>query len=293
MNIQTINPYIRRAMYSEMRTPDIRARAIFDYELIYVAGGSFLLTYAGQPYVCPTGTVLLLHPGVEHSFSSLGEPLVQPHIHFDLCYQPNSEAVGISFKHVSHMTAEELAQIRPDEFCEHAVSPILQMQDRDAFLAAFYADIDRYIADNKQTTLAGKQLMLGLIDLILRETPGGVPMEPSPGNELREIAMIKSFIDANYRSALTLKTLQEQFYYSRSFIERHFKARYGKTVMQYYTMKRMTLARKLLQTKSVTQTAEELSFSSIYAFSRAFKQYYGFSPTAAGQPDGRSDEKKE
>ena len=52
MNLNTINPYIRVAMRSILRQGVvIGPRIIYDYELIYLAEGSFTLAYAGKEYV--------------------------------------------------------------------------------------------------------------------------------------------------------------------------------------------------------------------------------------------------
>lgn len=281
MNLQTINPYIRRVMYSTLYSPNIRTRVIWDYELIFIQSGSFLLTYAGIPYRCTPGDIILLHPGIEHSFSSLGETLTQPHIHFDLCYLPSSEQVGISFKRRDEMTPEEQRLIRPDELiCDHS-SPLLPIRNRETFLSIFFSVMDRYIADGMQNSIGSKQLMLSLIEIILHDACTRLLSPQSTVSPEQEIETIKCFIDHNFCNFLTLEILQKQFFYSRTYIEKHFKTKYGVPIMQYYRMLRMEYARTLLVDHTVTQTAEILSFSSIYAFSRAFRQYHKLSPSAS------------
>ena len=41
----------------------------------------------------------------------------------------------------------------------------------------------------------------------------------------------------------------------------------------------MDIAKELLDTKSVTDTAKEIGYGSIYSFSRAFKTHFGMSPS--------------
>lgn len=99
MNPYLINPYIRKAKNSVLLNPSfIRTRSILDYELLYIKNGHFQLVYNGVAYDCHKGNLMLLHPGVEHYFRSLGESIEQPHIHFDLCYDESSLSVPVSFK---------------------------------------------------------------------------------------------------------------------------------------------------------------------------------------------------
>lgn len=280
MNINKINPYIRHASYSILKANRIiTTRSILDYELVYIDAGKLLLIYDGVEYRTAPDTFILLHPGVEHSFIVLDEDLSQPHIHFDLAYDEFSEAKPISFKSRTKMTANELHMMAPDELVGRASAPILQIADQAGFKQIFFALIDEYQVNGRQSSLSVRIKMMQLLDIIVSELFSGCIQAPANRVMNFEIEMIKHYIDANHRFAIDLSMLETQFHYSRSFIAHRFKAYYGIPIVKYYHTKRMETAYEMLKTESVTVVAEALAFSSIYAFSRAFKGVYGFSPS--------------
>ena len=104
MNTNTINPYIRLATESILpKDFYMNQRVLFDFELIYVERGSFVLWYASKRYEAKAGDIVLFHPNVKHSIKSNGEAISQPHIHFSLKYSPESSATPISFKDSSNL----------------------------------------------------------------------------------------------------------------------------------------------------------------------------------------------
>ena len=62
-------------------------------------------------------------------------------------------------------------------------------------------------------------------------------------------------------------------------VARNFLSVYHTTPKKYYNQRRMNLAlEKLLGGAKVKNVAEELGFSTSYAFSKAFKAHFGLSP---------------
>jgi AraC-like DNA-binding protein len=69
---------------------------------------------------------------------------------------------------------------------------------------------------------------------------------------------------------------------SRATFARVFQAVLGDTPMKYLTDWRMTVARDLLRTQEIplAEVAEQVGYSSLYAFATAFRRHHG-------QPPGR------
>lgn len=78
-----------------------------------------------------------------------------------------------------------------------------------------------------------------------------------------------------------LSTLSDYFGYSYSYLSDVFHKTTGETLMQYYTIRRLNVSAMLIKEKrmSIGEISELLKYSSIYTFSRAFKQHFGISPT--------------
>lgn len=95
-----------------------------------------------------------------------------------------------------------------------------------------------------------------------------------------EIALrFVKLVGRTHGTGISLDSLEKQFSYSKFHLERQFQKEYGVSLIAYVSKRRMQLAQELLTEKSVSRVAEEVGFSSIYAFSRAFKNKFGISPS--------------
>ena len=98
-----INPYVRKAFYDRLMPHQvIGERIIYDYELLYIKSGRCVVTIEDQQYETQPGDLYFFRPGMRHSIIVFDEPLIQPHIHFDLVYTGNSIKTPISFINYSN-----------------------------------------------------------------------------------------------------------------------------------------------------------------------------------------------
>ncbi len=273
-DLYRINPYIRVAMHSVLkRGTHINERAIFDYELLYVADGAFVLTYNGQAYHCTQGQFLLLCPGVPHSFDCTESNLSQPHIHFDMIYTAESPSIPVSFKHPSRFTPQERERMQPNFF--EGASPLISFAEKPTALSLFYSVIE---AHGQGDLLPAKSKMTALVDLLIRDHFAATPT--SEMSSLYAVAdQIKGFFDAGQGLSMSLDDLEQQFSYNKFHLERLFRQRYQTGLIAYRNRRRMAVAAELLTAHSVSEVATLTGFSSIYAFSRAFKRHFGVPPT--------------
>lgn len=277
MDINLINPYIRVCMQSTLPAHHfIRQRIIFDYELLYLEKGTLLLNYNGQDYLCRPGQLLLLRPGISHSLRCLSEEVSQPHIHFDLQWEPNSAQVPVCFRDRSELSSAELRLLRTDAFSRYPQTPLLHIADMQAFLSLFRA----ITASPPQVDpLRKKILLLQLIQIFVQDNyPGFFTAEEPTGYDIAR--QVKDYIDAGQGLTMGLPELEKQFAYSRYYLEKRFRQLFGTSLIAYRNERRLQLAVQLLQTKNITATAEALGYSSIITFSRAFRNRYGVSPSA-------------
>ncbi len=89
-----------------------------------------------------------------------------------------------------------------------------------------------------------------------------------------------SYIDSHLFSMKSLTEVSDSINYNYSYLSNLFKKTMGENLVDYYRVRRLETAKHLLSEKGrkVTQIAEMLNYSSVYAFSRAFKAEYGMSP---------------
>lgn len=103
-----------------------------------------------------------------------------------------------------------------------------------------------------------------------------------PGSEETIYYQIMNYIDTNLLSINNLTEIAKKLKYNYSYISRIFKKKFGSTIQEYYSNQKITLAKKLLEEgqMSLTSISSYLNFSSLYIFSRSFKNAVGVSPKA-------------
>lgn len=271
MKISSINPYIRLAMHSGISAGHIiKQRVIYDYELLYLEEGEFTLYYGGVAYHCRQGDIIFIHPGIPHSFHLNMGRISQPHIHFDMTYRPVSSIVPISYKDFPDMSEQELTWIHNDCLGNDNITPFINFADKEAFLELFYKTVS-----SETDAITKKGLLIQIISLIIRDNYPNMLYEESRRSIVREI---KDYIDAGNGMKMSLDDFASNFFHSKFHLEKKFKENFGVGLVEYRNKKRMEIADFMLQSRSVSFVAEELGYQSIYSFSRAYKNFYGFSP---------------
>jgi len=230
------------------------------------------LEYDGVDHSCRAGQFLLLGPGISHRFHGIGEDLSQPHIHFDITHAPDSGEVPVCFKDRDRLSERERGMLRPDVFGEYEKTPYVTFADERQARALFYECLDPTLTPlmrkGKLTELLGR--------LITDNFPHALTAgEPVLGVEQQ----VKNYLDAGQGMTLSLEVLSRQFDYSKYYLERRFRERYGCGIIAYRNEFRLQRARKMLKKESVSAVAEALGYSSIYVFSRAYKNRFGTAPT--------------
>ena len=90
---------------------------------------------------------------------------------------------------------------------------------------------------------------------------------------------IVQYINSNIRESLTLDDICKQFFISKAQLCRLFRKTTATTVWQYITVKRLVLARQLLeQGESPTKLYSQCGFNDYSTFYRAYVKHYGCPP---------------
>ena len=90
---------------------------------------------------------------------------------------------------------------------------------------------------------------------------------------------IITYLNDNINSKDALKNIAESLNYSYSHLSHLFSQTMNETLKEYFNRLKMTIAKRyLLQGKKVTDISEMLHYSTIHAFSRAYKNFFGKSP---------------
>lgn len=94
------------------------------------------------------------------------------------------------------------------------------------------------------------------------------------------VEKIKLYLESHYQENITLKVLENEFFFNSSYISRIFKLKTGENYNDYLLKIRIEHAKDLLSTtnRSIIHISEMTGFGSSKYFSRIFKTVTGMSP---------------
>ncbi len=129
-------------------------------------------------------------------------------------------------------------------------------------------------------TITGFDDLTRIINLVLEETFDGIKKGMRVAGK-ENIYKIKEYIDGNYFKEISLNQFSERFYVSKEYLSRIFKEQFGIGIYEYVLKVRMEHARIMLADPEmkVQTVAENVGYNDQHYFSKAFKKYYGVSPS--------------
>ena len=283
MDWNLLSPYVRVAWDSVIDPPfEISERVIFDYELLYVKDGDIQVTIEDQVYRGIPGDLFLFKPMQSHSILLLNDKqLHQPHVHFDLFYQPDSPQVKVSYKPLKAMSEAERKQFRPDitPYLNYPLPNHIRLNQPvviEQFLFDIIHELGRKLPYHE---ISVKGLFIQLWIQLLREIHWQNNMHLM--SKWEQLDRVKNYISHRTDQEITLDELTDIANLSKYYLCRLFKKAYGTTPIQFHTVLRLEKAKQLIQLTNLplTEIADKLGFQSIYAFSRAFRKLENVSPS--------------
>ena len=109
--------------------------------------------------------------------------------------------------------------------------------------------------------------------------------EPIPENTdispARVIEIIKEYIEQNYCQDIKISMFSDKYFFSKEYLSKLFKKKYGFGIYEYALSLRMERAKELLAQPEIQiqDISDRLGYSNNNYFSKAFKNYYNLSPT--------------
>ena len=236
------------------------------YEILYVLDGSRKIVFEnGKEYTLNQSSIALIQPGVMYKTLS-DSPKKQ------------SKIVVIA----SQLFVEELCRTFSREMFSCFDYGIINMDTktkesvvRNLTLLRESFSSDNYFSDNHKIYFAN----------IVHALSKYMKKNDKEENDIRKnvdvVYEVKKYIGVNYSQKLSLSELAKMFSVSEGHLSRTFKKKTGKTVSQYIMEVRLTSARRLLESSSmsVRDIAENVGFSSLNHFDKMFKKDHGFTPS--------------
>ena len=213
--------------------------AVRSYWLLhYVVSGQGYFDIEKKHYAVKAGDIFVIPPYVETKYAANKQ---DPWSYVWIGFTAKGE-LPVKLEDITH--CPQAAYIFQEmEKCEAFEN------GRSAFLAAKLWELFAYLAEQQ-------------------------PKEQDP------IEAVLDCIHTEFTHPLTIQQLAQRVGLDRSYLTTLFTQRFGVSPGKYLLAHRMKFAATLLtrNKKNVSVTASSVGYNDIYAFSRAFKQYYGISP---------------
>jgi AraC-like DNA-binding protein len=122
------------------------------------------------------------------------------------------------------------------------------------------------------------------LTLLTLDQQAGKPAvhEAISAGDTDKLIAVKNYLNNNYLCELSLKSIARDFLLNEFKLKRGFKILFGTTVFGYVHDKQMTHALALITSRDYTvgEVAAIIGYLSDASFTRAFKQYFGYSPVS-------------
>ena len=234
------------------------------YEITIVTDGEGVIITNNEPLEVKKGDIYISFPGDFHEMkSSLKNPLKYDFFSF----QTKNQSLKKALKQMVLTTRTVNQRIIKEEQINIAVSNAIEEM---SLKREFNEEILSLIFEQ-------------IIFLLLRALKSDEPLASNKkhNSSLEELCFqIMHYIDSHIYTIENLSVLAERFRYNYSYLSNIFNKATGTTISEYYQARRLDAALLLLKENNlkVKEVAEMLRYSSLYAFSKAFKQHYGISP---------------
>lgn len=136
-------------------------------------------------------------------------------------------------------------------------------------------------APQKESYLPALRLTLLLAEIADEERYAhGSDTKKFPDCDLTRVSRLEQIINGYFMENLSSAYVAEKLFISQRQLSRIVKKRYGTTLHQAVTDKRLTVAAKMLseETSSIAKIACNVGFGSVHGFYRAFRKKYAMSP---------------
>lgn len=250
-------------------------RKPIDYILYFVREGSMTITEDDEIYVLNKNDVIILDPSRTHNGIETDFSVRYSYIHFDYS--------GIVEDYMTKEAIEELMLYNLTESKNHRIVLPKSFSVPSAYaieaLEIMKSITDEFNAGRIYNIHMAESKMLQLFVTLYRGYFDMVWHEGSKQNDV--LIELEMFLKEHSREKITGDDIENYFHMNFDYLNRIFKKRFGRTIMQYVNYYRIEDAKKMLRSGlfSVKQIAAELGFVNEFYFSRVFKKYEGISPS--------------
>ena len=231
------------------------------FELTAVIGGRGEIITNGTPSSVEKGDIYVSFPGEFHGIVSDEK---KPLEFLFFAFYPTKEHISNALESIMTRCASPLVRIFRDESVVRSIKDMLRE----------FSAPDDYFEEQFSAMLSELQVYL------IRNFAKVTEIRENDSEAKKFCYRLMNYVDTHIYTMETLNEISDAIHYNYSYLSTLFKRTMGETLQSYYSRRRLEAARLLLSENdlSVTEISELLHYSSIYTFSRAYKDHFGISP---------------
>lgn len=234
-------------------------------ELFCFISGKGYYTVEGNDYALAPGSVMLMRGSEAHKLHI--EPDV-PYERFVIHFSPEAvlthESPIRSFLYSRPLGKNNMISCSSASF---------------SFISSCFDRIKRAVSRTSPSDEITSYLTCVLYELTYSAKNVEGKAQPKKNSAENIVSNIISYINSNLADIKNMNFTEQNFYFSRSYLNRIFKDSTGSTIWDYVILKRLMSARSLIQNgKPALAAASECGFADYSSFYRQYKQKFGTSP---------------
>lgn len=283
INIEEINPSLRKAGVQESPTHSLNMRIIYDYEFIYCHHGQFKIEYTSNIDIISSHTIAIIPPAKKHRLL-IPSDCEAYWIHFDFIQYSNQQDLKTIIENKSAFPVNSpdlFSRLMRPEIClmpNQLLPNKYQVKSSDVTLNQFKSILDLFEHTPKYWQYTCKQLLLDIIFETLSHLIIDTELKITRNNV---IFYIQDYISKNIHRKVTVSELSNHFHYHTDTINRMFKQNTGLSISVYMQTTRINHSKSLMQHSDLTleSIAELCGFNDRNHFSKTFKKITGCCPS--------------
>lgn len=257
--------------YRDQKLSDVDVHHHDFYEIYLFLSGQVEYRVEGQLYHPQAGDLILINP------MELHQPILHPG------KQPYERMVlWISKAYLERFGEEAGSLIRCFDTSLPTHSNLIHpsSSQREQLQALLEALSQERSSEDYASALCAEGILIQLLVLVNRLALRAPQEAPSPEETPALISQVLSYINDHYQEELSLELLAQKFYVSKYHLSHTFSKAVGTSVYRYIILKRLMIAKQLLQSGAAPGIVyANCGFGDYANFFRAFKSQYGISPS--------------
>jgi AraC-like DNA-binding protein len=229
-------------------------------ELTSVVNGEGCIYTNGMPTSVKRGDVYISFPGDMHKITSTCEPSLQ-------------------YEYISFNTTNPELKLALEDIMVKFANPENRVVQDDQLSSLISIAVTELSSRGKHFETYLESVINQIIIKTVRCFDRWNPLSLAPTNEQQLCYFVMNYINTHILTIKNISELALVTNYNYSYLSNLFKKTTGISISNYYKTKRMEKAKYLVEEKiKLTKIAEMFNYSSVYAFSKAYKAFYGHSP---------------